>query len=263
MQASSRLVSVISGMIIGGILYAAGAFLGTPRLPPAGAPGGPQVQDQAAGDDRALAALRYDLEQLRAELHAGRSAGAAPVRRPSDGAPGHLPPKLAAELHRLRAEVATLRTAVQQTEAMATPPAADSEEAAEPPPRTVADMDARTQAREQRDRDQRMALDTHVDTEGVDRPWSVATMDVITQVLASAALAATTVQDLECRTTVCRLTVEHEHRQALDQFALMFPLQVGAELPQLTYFHDQGTDGSIRTVIYLTRQGHSLPARAR
>jgi hypothetical protein len=263
MKVPPLLLSVMSVVIIGGTLYAAVAFLVTPRMPPAGGPGHPQAIAPRGEEGVALTALRDDLEQLRAEMHAGRSTEADPGRRHADSDPGQLPTKLGDELRRLRAEVATLRTAVQQTAAMATTPAGHREKTAKPLSRSVDDMAARMQAREQRDHEQRPALDTYMDAEGVDTQWSVDTTGVLTQVLASATLAATTVQDIECRTTVCRLAVEHEDRLALDQFALMFPLQVAEGLPQLTYFHDQEEDGRIHTVVYLTRQGHSLPALAR
>jgi hypothetical protein len=263
MKVSPLLVIAMSVVIIGGTLYAAVAFLVTPRMPPEVVPGSPQANDPRGGEGVALAALRDDLALLRAEMHAGRSTDADTGRRRTESASGNPPDKLVNEVRRLRAEVATLRTAVQQTAAMVTTPAGNSEEAAEPPPRSGDDMAARMQAQEQRDREYRAALDTYVHAEAVDTQWSVDMTGVLTEVLAGAELAATAVQDLECWTTVCRLAVEHENSQGLDQFALIVPMQVGEDLPQLTYFHDQGTDGRIHTVVYLTRQGHSLPALAR
>jgi hypothetical protein len=263
MKVSPLLLIAMSVVLLGGTLYAAVAFLVTPRMRLAGVPDSLQANAPGGGDGVALAALRDDLELLRAEMHAGRSTESDSGRHRTASDPRQLSKKLGDELRRLRAEVAMLRTAVEQTAAMATTPAGHREKAAKPLLRSGDDMAARIQAREQGDYEHRAALDTYMDAEGVDTQWSVDTTDVLTQVLASAALAATVVQDIECRTTVCRLDVEHEDRQELDQFALMLPMQVAEGLPQVTFFHDQGADGRIHTVVYLTRQGHSLPALAR
>lgn len=261
MKVSPLLGIALGVVIIGGALYTAGTFLVTPHVSPAGSPESPQVHDP--GEGKALAALRHDLELLRAEMHAGRSTDTDTERRRLEGTPSNPPKKLVDELRHLRAEVATLRAAVQQTAAIATTRAGDSGEGAVPPPRTAVDMDARMQAQEQRDREHMAAIESYVQAEAVETRWSVDTTEVLTQVLASAELAATAVHDIECRTTMCRVTVEHENMQTLDQFTMMFPMQVGEALPHLNFFHDQGTEGRMLTVIYLTRQGHSLPDLAR
>jgi hypothetical protein len=128
-------------------------------------------------------------------------------------------------------------------------------------PQTVEDMTALTQAQAQRDRDQQAQLDTALQAEPVDAAWAEATASQLSEVLAGAEVGATVVRDLTCRQSACRLTVEHATRQELEQFTLLVPLQVGTVLPQLTFFHDEDATGRLHTVVYLTRQGHTLPSR--
>lgn len=257
MKASPLLVMVMSVVTLGGILYAAFAFRATPHVPPVAVASSSQANAREGGHARELATLRHDFERLRAELHAWRSTDADARRRRTAGDTENPPQKLVDELSHLQAEVATLRTHVRKTAAIATPTAVGSDDASTTPLRTVADMATLTQAQEQRDREHLAFLDTAMQAEGVDTHWAFDTTELLTGVLESEELAAMAVHDLECRTTVCRLEVEYDNTQAMDQFALLFPMQVGEALPQLTFFHQQLADGRSHTVIYLARQGHS------
>jgi hypothetical protein len=228
-----------------------------PALPVATPP--PPTTAPGAGDS--VAALRQDLDQLRAALEALRPA-ASPTGAPAAAAsPSPLLHTLRQELRQLRADVSTLRSAVQHTASLVPPPAEAPPAPARPMPQTVEDMTALTQAQAQRDRAQQAQLDTALQAEPVEAAWADDTVGRLSEVLAGAEVGATVVRDLTCRQSACRLTVEHATRQELEQFTLLVPLQVGAVLPQLTFFHDEDATGRLHTVVYLTRQGHTLPSR--
>jgi hypothetical protein len=262
MKAFPLLVIVVSVVTVGGGLYGASTSLRTPSGPPVrpvAVVSGLQAEDHGGGAAVELSAVQHEIELLRAEVHARHSpeADGGQYRKATDTE--SLFTKLSTELRRLREEVSTLRTQVQQLAAVATPPVVSRDDATAAPPRTAEDLEAMTQARVQRDHEHMVTLDATVQTEAVDQRWSSHTAAWIAQVLTSQELAQTVVSDIECRTTVCRLEVEHADTQEADQFALIFPMHVGGVLPQMRYFHQQLTDGYIHTVIYLARQGHDLP----
>jgi hypothetical protein len=257
MTLSPLLIKISSVVLLGGTLYAAVAFLNPARPSPVVTTPPPQPSTTGEGDT--LVALRQDLEHLRATIEALRPPASDPSPHSSTPAPNPILGTLRKELRQLRAEVDTLRTAVQQTTPVLPLPSTERPAPALPLPRTVEDMTAQMQAQAQRDQEHLAQLDTTLYAEPVDAAWADETAGMLSDVLASADLSATTVRDLTCRRTACRLTVEHTDRQALDQFSLVLPLQVRADLPQLTFFHEEGAEGRLHTVIYLTRQGHSLP----
>ena len=123
-------------------------------------------------------------------------------------------------------------------------------------------MDPMIQARERRDHERFAVIDSRFQAEPADAQWSSDTLDLITQVLANEELAQTEVSGLDCRTTLCRLKVTHAHVEAANQFALVFPMEVGDLLPRITYYHQESADGTINTVLYLVRTGNELPTMA-
>ena len=64
-------------------------------------------------------------------------------------------------------------------------------------------------------------------------------------------------QDADCRTNLCRLALTHRDEVAAERFMQEFPHRLSWQTHgrlQLVY----NADGSVSTVVYLSREGHSL-----
>ncbi|MGH9894389.1 MAG: hypothetical protein ACREA0_20875, partial [bacterium] len=72
-------------------------------------------------------------------------------------------------------------------------------------------------------------------------------------------LAATSIQDVECRATFCRVEVTHKDRQAQALFEQRFMPAVAQLLPQAMPRTVKNEDGSTSSVVYLARDGHDFP----
>lgn len=69
----------------------------------------------------------------------------------------------------------------------------------------------------------------------------------------------TSLVDASCHATLCRIELAVEDMSALSSFAQEFPIQLGwqASINQ-TVTHN--LDGSVRSIIYVSRDGHEIPA---
>lgn len=92
-----------------------------------------------------------------------------------------------------------------------------------------------------------------------DPSWSGEARDLIASAVAAGELAATSVEDVECRATLCRIEVRHKDRQAQAVFEGRFIMAVAQLLPQATLRTVKNEDGSRSTVLYLARDGHDFP----
>lgn len=68
----------------------------------------------------------------------------------------------------------------------------------------------------------------------------------------------TTLWDAECRTTLCRVELLHDTHQAMENFLHEFPQRLGWQ-GSAHYDVVSNADGSLSTVMYLSRNGHALP----
>ncbi len=64
---------------------------------------------------------------------------------------------------------------------------------------------------------------------------------------------------VECKSTLCRVEVEHEKQADVSLFELWFPHKVGDLLSRFTMQHEEHGDGGVATVIDMAREGFSLP----
>jgi hypothetical protein len=65
--------------------------------------------------------------------------------------------------------------------------------------------------------------------------------------------------DANCRATLCRIELMGESIEAINHFAQMFPLELGWQgSMHQTVVHEP--DGSVRTIMYVSKDGHELPA---
>lgn len=96
-------------------------------------------------------------------------------------------------------------------------------------------------------------------SEKVDPQWSTKTSGLITQYLENGEQLKTSLENVDCRATLCRVTVNHQDAAVAEEFQLQFPMQMAEALPQINYLYEQQADGSIGMVMYLARDGYDLP----
>jgi len=122
------------------------------------------------------------------------------------------------------------------------------------------EQDRQTLEAEARDRvrGRALAIEVALGEEAVDPRWSSDARDAIRLALAAGALAATSVDDLECRATLCRLRVTHRDARARADFEREFPGAVAALLPQLMVEPLDTEGDSPAALLYLARDGHDL-----
>lgn len=110
-------------------------------------------------------------------------------------------------------------------------------------------------ALEAQEHQQRIALiETDFQTEHVDNRWSNATTELLEQSLSVEELAGTAVFDVECRSNLCRLELQHDDPIAQIEFEEQLPMAVGEALPRITM--DQSEDGL--TIVYLARDDYQF-----
>jgi hypothetical protein len=95
--------------------------------------------------------------------------------------------------------------------------------------------------------------------ESADGVWSIQAAEALREALANEALSGTTVQDINCRSTLCRLQVVHDNREQQALFEHDFSFKVGQLLPRMMTHSEEQTDGTISATIYLAREGNELP----
>ena len=108
--------------------------------------------------------------------------------------------------------------------------------------------------------EQRQAsIESRFQNETIDVAWAQDSSNAIDDVLDNEALKNTDVIEHSCRTTLCRLEVQHQDQRDLAGFEVFLPLQVGERFTELSMQHKTGSDGEVSTVIYLAREDFHLP----
>lgn len=101
-------------------------------------------------------------------------------------------------------------------------------------------------------------LDQELAMQPADEEWSLAAAEQIATAVGEAMLEGSQLLQAECRTTLCRAEVVHESKADLDLFMERFH----AALSWQTNSRNHTTnyqDGRVETVVYLAREGYSLP----
>lgn len=208
------------------------------RAPAGTAPAGPDEgttpvfasrADDADETARAVIRLAREVEDLRGQLQRLAAAESDRDRH--------------AELGELRADVTDLQIQV----------AGGGESPRE-------ELDIATPMSSARVDEERLAtVDAAFQHEAIDPGWSLDASQTISNALEMAAATQTELRQVDCRTTLCFVEVEHVDAQAADDFALQFPMAVADALPQATYEYEETGDGGVTVRIYLARNGHGLP----
>lgn len=240
MKSSSLLLVLGGALALGWALHAsnlsvdreADAPRALPEPAPADAPA-PLISASGEEDDSSgaiLASLKHDIAVLKADLAGLRRLVKEQARRPRRSS-------------RREGEVASPDPATLPLD-----PSVDRAE-------------SENAATEDTERNQAERIDTieaNLRGERLDATWAAQASDAIKHAIADEALIGTSVQDVECRATLCRVEVVHDNLPAA-QFVQLFAMKVGPVLPRMTSQPVQKDDGTSGTLIYLAREGHDFP----
>ena len=103
------------------------------------------------------------------------------------------------------------------------------------------------------------ALDDSFMAETVDNSWSYQTVDTINQALQAKQLDGTSVIGVQCKSSICRVEVEHQDFGKADEFVMWFPHFVSGTLPEVMIDKQDDEGGFYTTVIFLARKGTDFP----
>lgn len=166
---------------------------------------------------------------------------------PSPAAPSQAPAAL--QLAALRAELEELRAQLGERRGDA------PEQDVPTPPSDQLEAAERKQTEEVIAR-----IDQRYRDEGEDPVWSGDAEGVLSQAfVADAVRGHSKIEELDCQATLCRLRSTHDSGQAA--LALISQLGRNALFGGSEAFSErfERTDGSVETLTYITRAGHSLP----
>lgn len=152
--------------------------------------------------------------------------------------------QLAGELAALRSELANVRQNAPAQQPAAVPQGSAAIAAQDPPPPTTEEA-------------QRMALvelEARVETEVVDRAWSIPTEQQIDSVFRSNTVPGSHALSVKCASSLCRVALRHDTDK--DRDALATEIASTAPFEYGTYYARSET--SLETVLYVMRPGATL-----
>lgn len=207
-----------------------------------------QANDYGGGFAPPLTALKEEVALLKVELAtlkvASRESG-----------------RLQKELFKLKQEVVALQRRVGNFSAADETPANTENAAASSETMEFTEQDIIAAAEEEgyQHRKQMEIIDSVFWSENVDSQWSTKASDLIAQHLENEEQIKTSLANVDCRATLCRVEASHQDADAAEAFELQFPMRVGKMLPQISYLYEEQNDGSVSMVMYLARNGYDLP----
>lgn len=92
--------------------------------------------------------------------------------------------------------------------------------------------------------------------ESVDQLWAQQSSQQVVDYFSQTQLAheyLSVLNDVECRTSRCKVEVVHDSPQAAEEFELDFPVNMAGHLNGVSYQSDQRLDGRIAVVMYLSK----------
>ena len=160
--------------------------------------------------------------------------------------------ELRADLEVLRRQVAA--RAVEQAARGGAPPVLSAREAADRASAALAAADPAHAAA--RDRRRFAALAGKLEAEAVDPAWAPATERLVAETLTKPVFAGSTLLGATCRSTLCRLEVQHESEDHRRRFARTLPTRLPA-LPSGSMRNGEGE--ALTSIVYVAREGHRIP----
>lgn len=220
-------------VIIAGAALVVGAVLGYAWLAPVALP--PPTEKDAQGESEALHAverLNADVQRLSgeiAELQSIPETAAAAADRES------VPPPIAA-------------TAMLEEDAASGPEQPDTAQGNSAAPTFGVEQQERITA----------ALETRLASEEPDSRWASGAESQLADGLQNAGLENTALVAVACRSTLCKLSVNHGDTEAEDAFLGRIADLPGMQDTEIFYVRDEAADGSTQMVLYVGRQGYDL-----
>ncbi|HEY8945180.1 MAG TPA: hypothetical protein VIM73_13005 [Polyangiaceae bacterium] len=134
-------------------------------------------------------------------------------------------------------------------------------DAEEPPPSTPEELEALIRTRQEEANRQQQArrqrLDEALQTEARDARWSNEATETVEGWLAEPVLAGSSLNELECRSTLCRARFTLAEGKRLEDFLMSTLGKMGSF--ESTSLHMLERDGKQELVAYLGREGQPLP----
>jgi hypothetical protein len=126
-------------------------------------------------------------------------------------------------------------------------------------PETAADMIALNKEELKKDDEHIDVIKNAFQTQDTDEQWSADVTESIAAVFADKSFSNTALSQVQCRSTLCVVEVEHGDSSAADEFDLEFQIQIGSKLPRTNYTSSQNDDGSVTVTMYMAREGYEFP----
>lgn len=96
--------------------------------------------------------------------------------------------------------------------------------------------------------------------EETDLKWANNITDRVQNAFISEELAGSQLSNIECRSTLCRIEVQHDNKSQYDQFNLWFPMKIAEYIQSMAGNETtKEADGKIVSSIFLVRKGHTMP----
>jgi hypothetical protein len=151
----------------------------------------------------------------------------------------------------LRSEVDSLRRALLEQNMTAHPQATPENESSR-----AARNDSIAQAEEDRKSKQMMeAKDSEFRSEQADAQWSSQTSATIRQAVGNDPAFRDSVRNIDCRSSTCRVEISGSQQTGGNSKSLDgFVQQVGATLPQVSYFQIDNGNGESTVVMFMSRE---------
>lgn len=122
-----------------------------------------------------------------------------------------------------------------------------------------ADMSAINEEQQKKDDERIDVINNAFQTQDTDEQWSSGVTDSITAVFSDKGFTNTALSQVQCRSTLCIVEVEHSDSSAAEEFTMHFQEQLGNQLPQTSYASSQNDDGSVTVTMYMARDGYEFP----
>lgn len=114
--------------------------------------------------------------------------------------------------------------------------------------------------RENRIADLRIALMSRtLREETVDHGWARTTERAFLDAAGSRELTGSRLTGVECRSTLCKVDVEHENAQAAELWSAVFPLRIASVSSRVMERRYVERAGHRRSTAFVARMGHRLP----
>ena len=175
---------------------------------------------------------------------------------------GELQQRLNSAERRAAAELVDYRASDERNDAQRAAAPAQSADVSEQPPVPHARAGLAPEERAAADRAYREQVVTHLEnqlvTEDYDSGWAGNFQADLDQGLKSQSFSGTRLTGVECKSSLCRVTLGHDNVESEEQFfehVLELPMMANT---QAYYTRESGADGSSALVLYVAREGQAL-----